>query len=413
MIKKEELRVCLIEAGFEEERIERILQKNPKTLFASGKAEEIKGIFKVLNEEGISKKAIEGCLSILTRGKAEEIRGIFEVLKKEGINKEAIEGGLSVLARGKAEEIRRVFKVLNENDISKEAIEGCLYILAIKKAGDIKNIFDESYVDDDRQKHFSNIKIYMKLKQMYNRTWESQEIIDFCKKRNISIEEFIKEIILRRSNDQGLVIVYENIIQQGRSIFVGNCIPIDKDYLNENGKALLELSQRIARKYVGNSRTKDYNEVQSTALEIIMSKCGNLVYNLKENQALLNACIFNKVYKILRGYEFAGLSLSLTIVEGEEEKQRDIKCDPNVEGVVIAKLGIDLRGAELSGEETEIMNELVDVMNNGETTDYFGEIARRMGMDFEEVANIIEGIRGKMIKSGTVRERNGAYEFCE
>ncbi|MCL2342140.1 MAG: hypothetical protein FWC53_03750, partial [Firmicutes bacterium] len=341
------------------------------------------------------------------------IKEIFEVLNKNHISKEAIEGCLSVLARGKAEEIRRVFKVLNENDISKEAIEGCLYILAIKKAGDIKNIFDESYVDDDRQKHFSNIKIYMKLKQMYNRTWESQEIIDFCKKRNISIEEFIKEIILRRSNDQGLVIVYENIIQQGRSIFVGNCIPIDKDYLNENGKALLELSQRIARKYVGNSRTKDYNEVQSTALEIIMSKCGNLVYNLKENQALLNACIFNKVYKILRGYEFAGLSLSLTIVEGEEEKQRDIKCDPNVEGVVIAKLGIDLRGAELSGEETEIMNELVDVMNNGETTDYFGEIARRMGMDFEEVANIIEGIRGKMIKSGTVRERNGAYEFCE
>ena len=92
-------------------------------VLAQGKAEEIEKIFKVLNENGISKKAIENCLYVLARGKAREIEKIFKVLDENDISKKTIENCLSVLVQGKAGEIEKIFKVLNENEILKKAIE--------------------------------------------------------------------------------------------------------------------------------------------------------------------------------------------------------------------------------------------------------------------------------------------------
>ena len=99
----------------------RILNKQIKTLLQRGNKKKIDTTLKILldDEYNISRKAIEGCLTVLAHGKADEIEKIFIVLDEHQISKETIEGCLIVLAQGKADEIEKIFEVLDRYTIEK------------------------------------------------------------------------------------------------------------------------------------------------------------------------------------------------------------------------------------------------------------------------------------------------------
>ena len=105
MISKDELRNVFLEHGFNDEQVERIMQKRIKELLKKGEKKEISAILEVLTKNKIKKETIENCLTVLSKGKAKEIEKVLKVLDERGIKKEAIENCLYVLATGKAEEI--------------------------------------------------------------------------------------------------------------------------------------------------------------------------------------------------------------------------------------------------------------------------------------------------------------------
>ncbi len=71
----------LREFEFDEQAIKRIRKKNINTILKKGKPSQIRDIFKVLKEKDISNQAIEKCLSIFVFGNANEIKKIFKVLE--------------------------------------------------------------------------------------------------------------------------------------------------------------------------------------------------------------------------------------------------------------------------------------------------------------------------------------------
>ena len=350
MITKQELREVLQKYRFEEKQIDRILNKKIKillkngnkdkidtilqillnnsisreliekclTVLATGKAKEIEDIFKVLKDNEISKKAIERCLYVLATGKAKEIEDIFKVLKDNKISTEAIEGCLTVLATGKAKEIEDIFKVLKDNEISKKAIERCLYVLATGKAKEIEDIFkvlkDNKISTDiihnnlgflllnslqEIQTIFTEgnvyLKRYMQLKGYYDKVISEAEIQEICKEKKVTEREFFEDI---RGKDY--LEIYEETVKRKGGIYIGKSFPIDKDYTNDNALKLMDIATKVSRNFGYQYQMIDIPELESQAIEIIISKCGDIVYNLDWNSELLERCIYSKTYNYLK-----------------------------------------------------------------------------------------------------------------
>ena len=339
----------LNEHKISQEAIERCL-----TVLAKGKAKEIEEIFKVLDKHEISQEAIEGCLYVLARGKAKEIEKIFEVLDKHKISQEAIEDCLSVLARGKAEEIEKIFEVLDEHKINQEAIESCLYVLAVGKSKEIEKIFEvldkhkisqeaiercltvlaqskakkieeilkilennnigqeviqdwltiliqrypnaqklqEVFSDNagDKNIHFRNIRMYIKLRQMNNRYLSIEEVQEICQEKHISIKKFIEEVVLYPARSETVDAIYDSLMKNGK-IYVGGSTQINNSYLEEHGEELIELSRKIAYAFKKRNPSMDISEIESEAMDVIVNKCGNLVNNLENNPEILKVSI--------------------------------------------------------------------------------------------------------------------------
>jgi len=199
-------------------------------------------------------------------------------------------------------EIEKIFKVLNDNGIRKEAIEGCLILLAHGKADEIEKIFDDKYVDNDRSKHIINVKKYMKLKQLYNRSFSKGEIEELCKIKKISLYEFIKYIMLKDNSNEDMIHLYLNILEK-QKLYIGQSKKIeDQEYLEDNAELFFQLVGRITEKFCRiNNCFYCKDDLESFAITVIVFKCGDLVENLINYPDILNACIFKRVYKYLYG----------------------------------------------------------------------------------------------------------------
>ena len=74
---------------------------------------------------------------------------------------------------------------------------------------------------------------------------------------------------------------------------------------------------------------------------------------------------------------------------------------------------VDYEKAEFSQDETEIMEYMIRLIEEGEADDLYSKIAESFGMDEDEVLENIASIRKKMIQKGIVRENEirGGFEF--
>ena len=393
----------LNENGIEKETIEKCLY-----VLATGKASEIEKIFKVLNENGIGKETVENCLSVLARGKASEIEKICKVLNENGIGKETIEKCLYVLATGKASEIEKIFKVLNENGIGKETIEKCLYVLARGKANEIERILDvlnengikkatiEQYfgyiflsdkdmINDIFAEGSQNIKRFLQLKGYYDRIISEEEIDGICKEKKITKDEFL--ISLKEEYAE----LYKETLKRKNGIYIGKPIPIEKAYLEENGKELIEMARNVARNFGYRYGIKDISELESQAVEIMMTKCGDIVYNFSYNEEIIRRFISAKVYNYLKRNLISNELIE--DIEGRVGKAQiaDLKAQEEVETVGDE---LNLRDWKLEEGQEEILRYISMYIEQGETLqEAIIKISEDLDIDIEEILGEIEKVK--------------------
>ena len=364
-------------------------------VLARGKAENIREIFKVLKENRIEKSRIESCLSILVARDADEVRGIFRILKDNGIDEEIINNSLYAIATGKFSEIEKMFEAFKRAKIEgTKVLRNGLKLLAERKSKDVEDaiatlqnngvrneiieeelsalcntsspkeiteIFNDNEEPEDKDAHYINVRRYMKLKELYGKTYTREEVEKLCTQKHLTVKEFIAEVVTYPNGRNFTDIYYEKLMRDGK-LYIGGSTDIDWDYQNEHGEELIRLSKRIANTFSIRTSYHDRAELESRALEIMLTKCGNLVYNLADNPDKLRAAMFNKTIAYLYSVVKETNAISLTIApESKSGKQttmqRDIPVKDNVQGEENSQLesSIDYKKAEFNEEETQVM----------------------------------------------------------
>jgi len=140
----------------------------------------------------------------------------------------------------------------------------------------------------------------MKLKEMYGRFYEKEEVEEFCIKKHITAEEFIREVVCYPTASNFVYPLLERLRTEG-NVYVGGSIPINEKYLAEHVDEISDMANKVARVFIKRTTRKfDFDEINSRALEVIVTKCGNLVNNLEHTPDLLCAAMFNKAMRILK-----------------------------------------------------------------------------------------------------------------
>lgn len=329
----------------------------------------------MLDKYQICNEAIEGCLTVLTRGKAKEIEKIFEILDKHGISKEAIKRCLTVLALGKAKKIEEVLKILNINNVSNYIIEKNFGYLLLRGIERIKVIFSP-------ENQF--VKKYMQLRGVYDKVVNEEEINNICEEKNITIGEVLE--IIKRSRDKE---IYREILKKKGGIYIGKGIPIQQDYLNRNGEMILELANRVARNFGWKYVIKDIDELKGQALEIIVGKCGGIVYNLEYHPEILNRSIYSYTYKCLKSNLVSKKELLVDF--SEELEQRRHKSE---EGIESDKDELNLESWDVSREQEIFLRYMSYYIEKGqEKEEVLKSVATVLNLSEEEVFEELEKIK--------------------
>ena len=413
-IRKEMIENCLyVLARGKASEIEEILKvlkkaeigketiENSLYVLARGKASEIEKTLKVLKASGIGKETIENCLSVLAMGKASEIEKILKVLKEAGIRKKTTENCLSVLAIGKAREIEKTLKVLKEAGIRKETIENCLYVLAKGKARDIKGILkvlEENNLNPEtinsnygwifrndivfkvlEQKNKMYIKKYMILKGNFNRCLNEQEIKSICNEKGITFYELLEALNRHFYKEQ----MKETLKKKG-NLYFGKSIPISSNFMNKNGERILNLAKKTARNFSYKYKIKDYQEIESEAIEIILNKCGEIEQNY-DNIEIMERIMYSKVFQFLK----RNLSYKKNILIGIEES-RNIKLSASDK----IKEEISLSDWNVTCEQRELLITIAQYIEDGYDFEEIVEtISEESNMDLNEIMQEIEKIK--------------------
>jgi len=343
MISKAELVEILQNNGFEEEAIQRILNKKIKTLLEKGKYENIEKIFEVLKEKGISKEVIENCLS--------------------------------VLARGKADEIEKIFEILNKNNISVKQFNDIFLLKYVTKVDLINEIFSKEPV---------YIKDYMLLKGIYNRVVSIEEIEKVCGYKKASKDEFIRDVL-----KDNMVDLYKQVLREKKSIYVGKSIPISKDYMENNGKVILDIAKGVTNNFCYENRIKDKEEVLDFAIDVLLSKCGDITYNLDCNEEMLRRCLYNKCKKYLHTYKSIQ-NTNISLYEIPEDRNKLLSYNDTVdEDISFEEWNVDKL-------QNMILANLSKVLEDGyKGLEVFEKVAEKIGMEVDEIIEQIEEIRLK------------------
>ena len=375
MITQDQLITLLTKYKFNEKQKNEILNKRTKTLLKKGIYKNIDNILKILLENSISKEAIENCLYVLARGKAKEIEKIFKILNENNISKDTIENCLTVLALGKAKEIKEIFKVLNRNDISKENIESNLGYCLIKNIDEVKKVFYEGS---------QFLKKYMQLKGFYDRVISNREINQICKDKNIDIHDFFKVFI----KEEYIPIHIETLEKKG-SIYLGKGIPIEKKYMESNAEVLLNIAKQVAINFYYKYKVKDISELESQAIEIILTKCGDITYNFEKNEEITRRCIYFKTFKYLK----VNLRIKEFLVDFTE-KEKFLKYSNGYNKKTNNNETLDLSRWNINEEQKSILESISIYIEEGASIgEATQKVANIFNMDIEEVLEEIENIK--------------------
>ena len=296
-------------------------------------------------------------------------------MDKRGIQKDTIERCLSVLAQGKAEEIEKIFDVLEEKGISIAKIcerYGWIFLNNLKT---IEQTFSEGE---------EYLKQYMQLKGFYNRVISKEEIRNICKEKNIELNQFLGEIL----GEQYIEILKETL-QKKEGIYVGQSIPVQKEFMQKNGNDLLELGKQISRNFCYQYRIKDKEEVESKALEIMINKCGNITWNCG-NIEITKRMIYKKTFNYLKAdflvskeilTDFTNTDHSMQFSILEKDRHQDL----------------DLTDWKVDEDQKQLLVYISQYLEQGNNLNQaIDGIARELQIDREEILLKIDSIKNAM-----------------
>lgn len=335
---------------------------------ALGEADEIIKVLKTLEENGINREIIDSNLNPIARGKSSEMQEIFDRFQKHGIiGANVVKRGIRLLVEGKADDIERIIVILKDNGVRNEIIEEELSVIVNSRTPEeVEDMFNDSKEPEDIEEHYANVRRYMKLKELYGRVYKREEIEALCDKKHLTVKEFIMEIVTYPGGREFTDIYYEKLMTEG-TLYVGGTTNIDREYQEEHVEELIQLSKRIANTFALRTMNKDRSELQSIALEIMLAKCGNLVYNLSHRPTELMATMFNKTI----GYLYSAMRKSernYSLTEYEKGKgtagQIDIPVEDNVQGFEEKRLedSIDYEKAQFDETETQVMHCMIKLI---------------------------------------------------
>lgn len=349
---------------------------------------------------------------MMLTAKPDEVREILKVLDKHHISKELLETCLTLLGTTKAKELDGILNILEGEKISSDVYDRELtgIILAYETAEDFQEVFNVRVIPKNRDLHLSNARRYMRLKGMYGRFYSKEEIEDFCEIRQITVDEFIKDITLFPNKNVD-VAKYHNIINQRGRLYVGGSIPIDKEYMENHGEELIKIARKAARDFGRLVGEKDLAELESRALEIIVTKGGNVVRQLEHDPEMLSAALAKKarrsLYRIIgeSPIQFSRMYDNLLRVEYPMEIEEEGEEESLANRIHIEEAGFD-------GIEREVMRTMIELVERGEAGDLYPKISMATGIELEDVMEIVGNVKRKMLEQGIVKQtKRGDYEF--
>lgn len=404
---REIFKVLIVEHKISKASIEGALR-----IIARGKADNTRKIFEILDDCKIGKSKIEECLSIVLAGKADKIRDIIETLQNNGIDKEMINNslyvvavgklekiqailaklkkceleanlvlrrGLKILLEGNPESIEKIILILQSNGVRNELIEKDLSaIVNSSTPEEVALMFNDKEEPKDKATHYINVRRYMKLKELYGRVYTREEVERLCAQKHLGVREFISEIVTYPRGKDFTDIYYEKLMNEG-TLYVGGSTDIDRVYQEEHGEELIRLSKKVANTFALRTGYKDRAELEGYALEIILNRCGNLVYNLSHKPDKLKAAMFNKTISSLHSVAKKDNKSSLTVAcEHRDRKEVIGQIDIPIEDDVASwqedkqekslESSINYEKAKFDKAETQVMQcmiKLVEARRSG------------------------------------------------
>ncbi len=331
-----------------------------------GDSNEIENTLKTLVENGVDRVIINNSLYAIAIAKSSEIYDIFDKFQKHGlVGANVLKNGLSLFVKGKADDIEKIILTLQNNGVRNEIIEKELSAIANScTPEEVEEMFSDNIEREpkNRNKHYLNIRRYMILKELNGRIYNKEEIESLCAQKRITVREFISEIVTYpRGRD--FTDIYYKKLEAGGTLYVGGATEIDRDYQEKHGEELVQLSMRIASRFARITAYNDCAELQSMALEIILTKCGNLTYNLSHDIESLRAAMINKTIRYLYSAIEKRDINSLTNYGNVDNYigQIDIPVADNVQTFEDEGLAssIDYKKAKFSEIETQVMQCMV------------------------------------------------------
>ena len=282
---------------------------------------------------------------------------------------------MTVLAQGKASEIEKIFEVLNKNRIKKERIEKYFGYIFLSDKDTINGIFAEES---------QNLKRFLQLKEYYDRIISRDEIDRICKEKGIGIDQFLISLKGEYAD------LYKETLKRKNGIYIGKPIPIEKAYLEENGKELIEIARSVARNFGHRYGIKDVSELESQAIEIIMEKCGDIVCNFSHNEEILRRFISAKVYKYLK----RNLIPKELIEDIEGRVGKEQIADTKSEEVETVGNELDLKTWKLEEGQEEILRYISMYIEQGYSIqEAIIKISEDLDIEIEEILGEIEKIK--------------------
>lgn len=391
------------------------------------KSKKVEDFITKLKNHNVDLSALNNNLTVALEADIGEMDGILDTLTNLGMS---LEDNLSILRYTTTNRLNEIVECMQGQKIRNEAIKRELKSI-VRDDGKLGIKAEDIFArrnSEDRQVQLKKAKRYMKLTGMFGQYYTREEIEPFCAERNITVREFVEGIVCSNMTKSSIgkpnsisEIYYERIMD-GKRLYVGPSKPIDSEYLEEHAEEILELARIAAKKFLINRQTPDEDELSGLATELIMTKCGNLVDNLQDYPNALRGSIVNRTARYLHSVVEQNITISMTrkfysrsgeVEIKDKEYAGDVNGDKPYEPKTSLREVVDYERAEFNQDETDIMNYMIRLIEEGEADDLYEKIAENFGMEVDEVMENIQSIRQKMKDKGLVRENveRGGVEF--
>jgi len=165
-------------------------------------------------------------------------------------------------------------------------------------------------------------------------------------------------------------------------------------FMEKNAEWIINLSREFAWKILYLYKFRDIDEVTSKVMEVISTKCGDIVYNLATKPEALKASLFNKCKNYLNAYkQYYFFEIS---TDFQEKFNSNKRFSANNKESNKEETKIDLNEWNVNEEEQNILYMLLDYIEQGyDKIEAFEIVAEKMNLEIELFFRKLDNIKQK------------------